>query len=249
MGELTLVSFNTHYGLKPLHQGCAPYDLLGALTTLGEPDVMVIQEVWRPRGERAVVDDFADAHGFTRYDVEFARATMHAKWPRPDANGEGTVGLAVLTRLPATVLDRPAIGPTIGDHVPHRRVLHLEVDVAGTPIDLVGVHLTSRLPHGPPLQLRRLARLLPPPGRPGIVTGDCNFWGPPASALLPGWSRAVRGRTWPAHRPHSQIDHVFVRGGIEVVDAAVLPAVGSDHRPVRVRLRVPEGSPDAGAIN
>ena len=106
----------------------------------------------------------------------------------------------------------------------------------------MAVHLTSRLPHGPPLQLRRLAAAIPASDRPGILTGDCNFWGPPASALLPGWRRTVRGRTWPAHRPHSQIDHVFVRGGIEVVDAAVLPPVGSDHRAVRARLRIHRSS-------
>jgi endonuclease/exonuclease/phosphatase family metal-dependent hydrolase len=49
----------------------------------------------------------------------------------------------------------------------------------------------------------------------------------------------VRGRTWPAHRPHSQIDHVLVRDDVEVVDAAVLDEVASDHRPVRVTLRLP----------
>jgi endonuclease/exonuclease/phosphatase family metal-dependent hydrolase len=50
----------------------------------------------------------------------------------------------------------------------------------------------------------------------------------------------VRGRTWPASRPHSQIDHILLRtnDGIEVVDHQVLPEVGSDHRPVRARLRV-----------
>jgi endonuclease/exonuclease/phosphatase (EEP) superfamily protein YafD len=54
--------------------------------------------------------------------------------------------------------------------------------------------------------------------------------------------RTVRGRTWPAGRPHSQIDHILVRPGTEVVEAEVLPAVGSDHRPVRATLRVGEPS-------
>ena len=89
--------------------------------------------------------------------------------------------------------------------------MHLELDVDGTPVDLVGMHLTSRLPYGPPIQLRRLAPQLPPPGRPAVVAGDCNFWGPGVRAFLPGWRRAVRGRTWPASRPHSQIDHILVR--------------------------------------
>jgi endonuclease/exonuclease/phosphatase (EEP) superfamily protein YafD len=98
----------------------------------------------------------------------------------------------------------------------------------------------STSPYGPPTQLRRLRPQLPDDDRPAIVAGDCNFWGPGVTAFLPGWARAVRGRTWPARRPHSQIDHILVRptSRIEVLDSAVLPEVGSDHRPVRATLRV-----------
>ena len=109
-----------------------------------------------------------------------------------------------------------------------------------TSVDLVGVHLTSRLPYGPPIQLRRLAPQLPPPGRPAIVAGDCNFWGPGVQAFLPGWQRTVRGRTWPASRPHSQIDHILRRGAATAPrcsTARCSPDVGSDHRPVRATLR------------
>ena len=56
--------------------------------------------------------------------------------------------------------------------------------------------------------------------------------------LLPGWRRAVRGRTWPASRPHSQIDHILVRPEIGVVNSAVLGDLGSDHRPVRATLSI-----------
>ncbi len=71
-----------------------------------------------------------------------------------------------------------------------------------------------------------------------MLAGDCNLWGPPVMAVLgDGWRRAVTGRTWPARRPHSQIDHVLVRpGDVRVVDAAVGGDVGSDHRPLRLRL-------------
>jgi endonuclease/exonuclease/phosphatase family metal-dependent hydrolase len=238
MPELTLASFNTHYGLAALRHDCAPYDLFGALDALGEPDVVVVQEVWRPDGARGVVDEYADARGYARHDLVLSRATILRRWPQAAMAGEGTFGLSVLTRGRATVVGSPLVGPTRGDRVRARRVLHLELDADGTSIDLVAVHLSSRLPHAPPLQLRRLARALPPPGRPGIVAGDCNFWGPAVVALLPGWRRAVRGRTWPAHRPHSQIDHVLVRGDVAVLEQSVLLPVGSDHRPVRVRLRV-----------
>jgi endonuclease/exonuclease/phosphatase family metal-dependent hydrolase len=144
------------------------------------------------------------------------------------------VGLAVLSRIPAIAEGPLPLGTVINDHTPERGGLHVLLDVGGTEVDLVGVHLTSRLPYGPPIQLRRLRRQLPDAGRPAIVAGDCNFWGP-------GVTRTVRGRTWPSSRPHSQIDHILVRAGhgVTVLDSAVLPAVGSDHRPVRATLRVP----------
>ena len=39
-----------------------------------------------------------------------------------------------------------------------------------------------------------------------------NLWGPPIHAFLGQWQRAVKGKTWPAWRPHSQLDHILVRG-------------------------------------
>jgi endonuclease/exonuclease/phosphatase family metal-dependent hydrolase len=48
----------------------------------------------------------------------------------------------------------------------------------------------------------------------------------------------VRGRTWPASRPHSQIDHILVRRSVRAVESEVLPPQGSDHRGVRAVLRI-----------
>jgi endonuclease/exonuclease/phosphatase family metal-dependent hydrolase len=53
-----------------------------------------------------------------------------------------------------------------------------------------------------------------------------------------GWHRPVRGRTYPSKSPHSQIDHVLVRGGIDPIAGEVLPETPSDHRPIRARLRL-----------
>jgi endonuclease/exonuclease/phosphatase family metal-dependent hydrolase len=59
--------------------------------------------------------------------------------------------------------------------------------------------------------------------------------------MFPGWRRTVRGATYPSHRPHSQIDHVLVNDHLECVEAEVADDRQSDHRPVRVRLRVGSG--------
>ena len=239
----TIASFNAHAGLRPRTNGvCVPYDLARAIEDL-DADVTVVQETWWPDGEPSPVRVASERLGTEMFELPFGRGTIEP-WPhvRRDGTGQGNIGLAVLSRLPARVVARIPFGSVFNDNTPERSGLHLEVDVPGGPIDLVGIHLTSRLPYGPPIQLRRLRAQLPPPVRPAIVAGDCNFWGPGVVTFLPGWTRAVRGRTWPARMPHSQIDHILLRDGpssrLVAADADVLPDCGSDHRPVRATLRV-----------
>jgi endonuclease/exonuclease/phosphatase family metal-dependent hydrolase len=100
----------------------------------------------------------------------------------------------------------------------------------------VGTHM-SHLQYGSHRNYAALRALLRTEARPdAVLLGDMNLWGPPVRAFLPEWHRAVKGRTWPAWNPPSQIDHILVRGRIKPGAAAVLPAVGSDHRPVRAEL-------------
>jgi endonuclease/exonuclease/phosphatase family metal-dependent hydrolase len=246
MPELKITSFNCHAGLQARSNGvCQPYDLEAVLRGF-DADVIVVQESWTPDGGRAAVRDVGESIGAEVFELRFGRARLDP-WPHVprDGAGVGDVGLAIVSRIPAEMRGRLSVGTVPGDPTPERGGLHVVLDVDGTKVDLVGIHLTSRLPYGPPTQLRRLRPQLPDEGRPAIVAGDCNFWGPGVSALLPGWTRTVRGRSWPSSRPHSQIDHILVRDGrpgesrVETVDSAVLPAVGSDHRPVRATLRLP----------
>jgi endonuclease/exonuclease/phosphatase family metal-dependent hydrolase len=245
MPELKITSFNCHAGLQVRRDGvCEPYDL-GAVLRSFDADVIVLQESWTPDGGQAAVHDFGDDVGAEVFELRFGRARLEP-WPHVprDRSGVGDVGLAIVSRIPAELRGRLAVGTVPGDPTPERGGLHVVLDVDGTEVDLVGVHLTSRLPYGPPTQLRRLRTQLPGTEHAAIVAGDCNFWGPGVSTFLPGWSRTVRGRTWPARRPHSQIDHILVRDGrgpgghVVVLDHEVLPEVGSDHRPVRARLRL-----------
>ena len=58
-----------------------------------------------------------------------------------------------------------------------------------------------------------LRRQLRTEARPdAVLAGDMNTWGPLVHLFMPGWQRAVIGRTWPSWKPHSQIDHIMVRG-------------------------------------
>jgi len=94
----------------------------------------------------------------------------------------------------------------------------------------------SHLSHWSPAQYRLLAKKLPAPNTAAVLAGDMNLWGPPVNSFFPAWRRAVTGRTWPAPRPHSQLDHVLITEALSVDSARIATRSGSDHRPVVVRL-------------
>ncbi len=157
--------------------------------------------------------------------------------PRYQQAESGTWGIAVLTRRTLTVDGTRTLqlSPLARDRV-HRAAIVVDLTVDGAPISVVGTHM-SHLQYGSHRNYSHLKRLLQTDARPdAVLLGDMNLWGPPVRALLPDWRRAVKGRTWPAWHPHSQIDHILVRGNIGVSAGEVLPFAGSDHRPVRAQL-------------
>lgn len=158
-------------------------------------------------------------------------AGSRARQPEP-----GSWGIAILARVPCTPADVLALGKAGRDPVTRSAVRTTTV-VGGRHVVIHGVHM-AHITHPSVPQFRRLARMLPPRDTPAVVAGDMNLWGPPVEALLPGWRRAVIGRTWPAHRPHSQPDHILVTPALQVVSAKVVNATGSDHRPLVVELGV-----------
>jgi endonuclease/exonuclease/phosphatase family metal-dependent hydrolase len=132
------------------------------------------------------------------------------------------------------------MGKVFRDSAGARSALQVDLDVGGQRVHVVGLHASSKLYFaGPLVPLRRLRPSLPLGPEPAIVAGDFNLWGPGVVSLLPGWRRTVRGATYPAHRPHSQIDHILVNRAVERLESEVLPLFGSDHRAVRARLEIP----------
>src|SRR5260370_4440816 len=136
MAAISLLSFNTHYGLWDRRDEIVPYDLAGALSTM-TADVMVIQEVWRPDGLPGVVDEFAAEHDYAMHHVVTGKATRQTRWPHHQPNGEGTVGVAILTRVPARPLPHLTVGPTPGDPAPLRRLPQIELDGGRPPPPIV----------------------------------------------------------------------------------------------------------------
>ncbi len=145
--------------------------------------------------------------------------------------GEWCMGL--VTRL--EVLDLEVLELThLAKDRARRRLVCATLDADGQALRCFGLH-GAHLSHGSLGQYRELvvdlaARL--DEATPAVLGGDLNCWGFVARRVLRGWRQAVRGPTWPAWRPHSQLDHLFVRGPVDVVDGRVLDVRESDHRPV-----------------
>ena len=144
MPEISLASFNTHYGIRPLpHSPRTPYDLDAALR-ICDAQIIVIQELWRPDGHRGALDEAAEALGYSICHEPTGPATGRTRWPHLAPRGAGTVGIAVLSTLPIRRLGTFPLGPTRGDPAPGRTALRVQVDVDGRDTRAVVV---DREPH------------------------------------------------------------------------------------------------------
>ena len=260
---LTLATFNVHLGVDGWGR---PYDVVGACRSL-DADLLVVQESWAPDDGRPstaatvadrlgleVVAEVGLAHGRLFAPV----ASAGARWgPRVGQlrkafrlDGErwggsgrddrpsvhGAWGLALLSRLPVRDVAVHPLGRLRRDAA-HRVVVEGTVALDGGDLAVCGTHM-SHITHGSHTQYRRLAAVLPARTEAAVLAGDMNLWGPTVSSYLRGWRRAVVGQTWPAPRPHSQLDHVLTTPPVTVVEARIGTFAGSDHRPVVVQLTV-----------
>jgi len=234
MTTFSLTSFNARWGLTTDDE---PFDLVQVVGGF-DTDLVSLQEVWEPDDG----DSGLDAAAGLGYRLVHVPLSPSRVVPRPEITADphaasGTWGVALLSRLPIRSTRIVDLGRVIERwDVAERYAILAEVAVGDITVTVTALHLSFALPNAL-AQLRRLGGYLPR-HRPSIVAGDCNLWGPLAATALGGHRRAVRGRSWPAARPHSQLDHILVSSAVRVLDAAVLPPAGSDHRPVQARLQV-----------
>lgn len=242
MPELTVASYNIHWGRGPKRHGQAPFDVVEACRRL-DPDVLVLQESWAPDDGPSDHRRVADALDMVvASDVSLARSVIEPE-PRVvsrERSGQdgGTGGwhLVALSRVPVRSASVEPLPHLWFDHS-DRAVVALEVEVDGASLHVRGTHL-PHLEYGAHLSTRGLRRALPSTDLPAAFIGDMNMWGWTIDRMVPrGWRRVVRGKTWPSHRPHSQIDHVLVTPSVDLVWGEVGPHLGSDHLPIRARLR------------
>jgi endonuclease/exonuclease/phosphatase family metal-dependent hydrolase len=179
---------------------------------------------WQPRwahlsGERGLY--FSEHRDLTK-----SQRVEHATLGESD---QGQWGLALLTRLQIEEIHVEQLGRLRRERV-SRALIVARLNDGQHSFYVLAVH-GAHITHGSFRQYRRIneiAAALEPP-LPIIFGGDFNCWRPLLRLFLPGWQSLVRARTWPAHRPHSQIDHLLGRGPWRVQGGAASDG-GSDHR-------------------
>jgi endonuclease/exonuclease/phosphatase family metal-dependent hydrolase len=229
--QITIASLNMHGGLDRRGQ---PFDVEAACHYL-KADVITVQEAWLQNGQPDPLAAPASALGAQVKRASLAVDTTLVSLGVGPGTEPGTWGLAVLTVLPVTGYHVVGLGRAPGD--PHHRAAQV-VTVAvpgGKPLCVVNTHLTHR--YSSPVQLRRLLRHLAGGTDPTVIVGDLNMPRAATWAVV-GYSRVVRGRTYPAHRPLVQLDHVLAGRRVTGLDGEVLDPVGSDHLPIRAQLTV-----------
>jgi endonuclease/exonuclease/phosphatase family metal-dependent hydrolase len=241
--DFTVAAFNAHWGIGRFgrFQGVR-FDVARVVRSF-DADVVVVPEAWRDAAGVGVLDALGD-DGYQVETMQLMPLALRRRRYNSDRHGvprDGTWEIAVCSRFP--VLDRRLIpmGTVKRDPPGIRHALALTLMINDTPVDMIGLHTSSKFYKLAPLKHLLTLRRGLAAGGPQILAGDFNFWGPPVGMAMRGWKRPVRGRTYPANRPHSQIDHVLVRGGIRVLGGEVLAETPSDHRPIRARLQMPSG--------
>ncbi len=219
-----------------------PYDVEAAIGNL-DADVVALQEVWSSQSEPDPVDAAAAALGARVFRVPVREAASPRVLGIPADSGPGHSGLAVLCRHRVIGYEVADLGQLRHDPVRRRaQILTIELP-GGSVVRIVATHLTHRLMS--PLQLAQLIRQLDGAAVPTVIAGDLNMPG-----VLAGRARrytmAVRGRTWPAGLAVTQLDHILAGPGVEPVAGRVLPPTGSDHLPIRARLRLTQAVSDRG---
>jgi endonuclease/exonuclease/phosphatase family metal-dependent hydrolase len=235
--DLAVSSLNMHGGVGIDGQ---PFDVEAAIMGL-DADVVVLQETWYPDTGPDLVAAAAASLGAELFWVPLRSAPSLRAIGIPADSGPGHSGLAVLCRHRVTSYELADLGQMRGDPVRRRaQILSIELPDQSM-VRIVATHLSHRLVS--PIQLARLIRYLGP-SVPTVIAGDLNMPGLLASRV-PSYTMAVRGRTWPAELPVTQLDHILAGPLIEPVAGRVLPSAGSDHLPVRAQLRLTVGRASA----
>jgi len=215
--NLGIATYNIHKGFSHFNLRMMVHELRERLQTLGA-DIVFLQEVQgaHHRHQRR----FHDWPDEPQYEF-----LAHQVWPdfaygRNAVYDHGHHGNAVLSRFPIVAAENQ----DVSDHRFERRgLLHCEIDVEGTIVHCVCVHLAlheSGRRRQVSALIERLAERVPA-AAPLIIAGDFNDWRQSAGRRLAealGLREAFRdrhghaARTFPSAFPILHLDRIYVRG-------------------------------------
>lgn len=198
-------------------------DTLLATIEREQPDLILVVELTQRWASHLAVLDDAYAH-------------------RELIAGDDAFGIGLLSRYPITAASADELGPT--------PAIDARVEGPNGPFRVLGAHLmpptSGRLAAERNRQLEELAERRAAIEGPLVVLGDFNV--SPYSPYYREWVAETGlvdtlaghgpGATWPSFLPvlGIPIDHCLVSTHFTVVGRRHLPAFGSDHYPVLVRL-------------
>lgn len=217
-----------------------PVDPVAELERL-DADVYVLPETWAPHSPDEPQSRVLAWAEDTGRSIHLARSSEST--PRRVHNFHGDSYVSIVTSLPVLEVRDHTLPVHPKDNSEDRNVVATLLDTgANGKVWVAGVHMSARVPHVPAHNLWHLSAFvdqLERTGYPVVVAGDFNLWGWWVRAIhRRRYRRAVRGRTWPASRPHSQIDHILIPGNV-VADRGLVAAAGfSDHRAIYADLKV-----------
>ena len=194
-----------------------------------DADVLVLPEAWR----------FNQANPTWAEDIAHRMGYELHQWVSDTPSRSPNIvpwRIVMMTRIPARALP-PQVMPRLPGFG-QRAIVRAKLTDSGLTVaaaHLYGIHLLLR--PAPRAWMKERAELRTAAAANDIVAGDLNMWGPVIQRDARTLRPAVRGRTYPAKRPHSQIDHILLSDRVEVLANGVLPDMGSDHRAVYATLQ------------
>jgi endonuclease/exonuclease/phosphatase family metal-dependent hydrolase len=242
---LRLISYNVH-GCRGM-DGKYSAQRIARVLAREQPDIVCLQELDHGRARSANLRQIEEISAALSTDYDF-----HAVSEVDD----GEFGNAILSHHPMRRLGHAAL-PRISSlaRLEPRGVLRVEVQIDGTPLEVVVTHL-SILERERRKQVKALLdggwlEATTGESRPLILCGDfnasprsytCRRIGEHLDNIDLRWPDARRLKTWSSRIAMRRIDHVFVNRNVDVEQVRIprtqLTQVASDHLPLITDLRV-----------
>jgi endonuclease/exonuclease/phosphatase family metal-dependent hydrolase len=243
--HIRVVTYNVHYGEHPDRLAAA---ILGN-AKLREADVWLVQEMQsHPREPVSRCRRLAERLGMS---FVYAPARRY---------GDGTHGLAVLSRFPILRAEQMPV-PFFDLHFQSERriALHVTLDVAGRPLELINLHLDTRINRRD--RVRQMEAVVEHSARRVVIGGDLNtnnvHWLFRAIPIArSAHDRALddfmhaRGFAAPTASSgstthmivHLRLDSLYARDLTVLATGVERSVKASDHYPVWIDLRWPPSS-------